>query len=81
MLEAALIFNTENFSEAPQRTSIKKEDKIYPAAGDGKIPFVSADDIARVAFHALTDEKPHNTDYLILGPELLTHGDVCAKLT
>lgn len=29
-----------------------------------------------MAFHALTDEKPHNTEYRILGPELLTHDQV-----
>lgn len=59
-----------------QHTAIKDESKIYSAAGDGRVPFVSADDIARVAFHALTDEKPHNTDHIILGPELLTYDQV-----
>lgn len=57
-------------------TSIKEEGKIYTATGDGKIPFVSATDIAAVAFRALTDEKPHNTSYYILGPELLTYDQV-----
>lgn len=56
--------------------AINEKDKIYSAAGDGKIPFISADDIARVAFHALTDQKPHNTEHLILGPELLTYDNV-----
>jgi festuclavine dehydrogenase len=56
--------------------AIKNENKIYSAAGDGKIPFVSADDIARVAFRALTDKKPHNTEHIILGPELLTYDQV-----
>ena len=46
------------------------------ACGDGKIPFVSATDIAAAAFHALTDTKLHNTDYRILGPELLTYDEV-----
>lgn len=55
---------------------LKKEDKIRSATGDGKIPFVSADDIARVAYRALTDEKPHNTDHVILGLELLTYDEV-----
>ena len=50
--------------------------KIYTACQDGKIPFVSADDIARVAFHALTDEKSFNCDLRILGPELLTYDEV-----
>lgn len=58
------------------KDSIKEEGKIYTATEDGKIPFVSAKDIAAVAFTALTDEKPHNTSYYVLGPELLTYDQV-----
>lgn len=54
-----------------------KKGQLFTACGDGKIPFISAEDIAAVAFHTLTDEKPHNTSYRVLGPELLTHDDVC----
>jgi festuclavine dehydrogenase len=57
--------------------TIKAEGKIYTACGDGKIPFISATDIAAVAFRALTDENSHNTDYRVLGPELLTYDEVC----
>jgi festuclavine dehydrogenase len=39
---------------------------------DGKVPFISAGDIAAVAFHVLTDEKLLETDYRILSPELST---------
>ena len=46
------------------------------ATGNGKVPFVSANDIAAVAFRALIDEKPHNTDHLILGSDLLSYDDV-----
>lgn len=53
--------------------------KIFTACGDGKIPFISADDIAAVAFHALTDETSHNCDHRVLGPELLTYDDVRPK--
>ncbi len=38
--------------------------------------FISADDIADVAVCALTDEKSHNTDHIITGPELLSYDDV-----
>ena len=55
---------------------IKNENVIRTATGNGKLPFVSVDDIAAVAFRALVDEKAHNTDHIILGPELLTYGDV-----
>ncbi len=61
--------------------SIKHESKIYSATGDGKIPWVSVDDIAAVAFQAVTGEQPPNTDYLILGPELLSYDQVADILT
>ena len=64
---------SENFL---YNAAIKDESRVYSACGDGKIPFVSATDIAAVAFRALTDEKPHNTSYLIVGPELLTYDQV-----
>lgn len=57
-------------------STIRDEDRIVTATGKGKLPFVSADDIAAVAFRALTDKVSHNTDHLILGPELLSYDDV-----
>ena len=57
-------------------STIRDEGKIYTACGDGRVPFVSAIGVAAVAFRALTDEIPHNTDHGILGPELLTYDQV-----
>ena len=73
---SAIDLGLENYSEDEHSYSIKGENKIYSAFGDGKIPFVNATDIAAVAFHALTDSEPPNTDYRVLGPELLTHDQV-----
>ena len=56
--------------------TISQMNKIFTACGDGLIPFISADDIADVAFKALTDKESHNCDYKILGPELLTYDQV-----
>lgn len=56
--------------------TIRDEDKIVTATGDGKVSFVASDDVAAVAFRALTDEVPHNTDYLIFGPELFSYDEV-----
>lgn len=70
---------TENFSEMQHMFSIRDEDKIITATGEGKVPFVSADDIAAVAFRALTDEVPHNADHLILGPELWSYDEVSSS--
>lgn len=67
----------DNFAEQPHHAkSIKDEGKIYSATGDGRLPWVSADDIAACAVQTLTVERPPNTDYFILGPELLTYDDV-----
>jgi festuclavine dehydrogenase len=70
----------ENFSEMAHLYTIRDEDKIITATGDGKLPFVSADDIATVAFRALTDKVAHNTDHLILGPELLSYDEVSSSI-
>ncbi|MCJ1464741.1 hypothetical protein MMC07_003354 [Pseudocyphellaria aurata] len=58
--------------------TIRDEDKIYSACGEGKIPFVSAEDIGAAAYRGLTDEKPHNTSYYVVGPELLTYDQIAA---
>jgi uncharacterized protein YbjT (DUF2867 family) len=72
-----VIERAENFATQPAHVrAIRDESKIYSATGDGKIPWVSADDIAAVAVRALTNPTPPNTDYLVLGPELLSYGEV-----
>ncbi|SPQ18620.1 53ae4f9d-9824-43cc-928d-456817f70a57 [Thermothielavioides terrestris] len=73
---------TQNFATQPAHVrAIRDESKIYSATGDGKIPWVSADDIAAVAVRALTNPTPPNTDYLVLGPELLSYGEIADILT
>lgn len=71
----------ENFTEGPHRQTIAQSHKIYSATGDGKIGFVSADDIAAVAFRALTDAVPHNTEHIITGPESLSYAEVAQKVS
>ncbi|KAL0577326.1 hypothetical protein V5O48_004649 [Marasmius crinis-equi] len=61
--------------------AIKERRKIYTATGDYKIPFISAMDVARVAFHCLTDDKPHNTAYRVNGPEMLSYDEIAEKPT
>lgn len=56
--------------------TIMEQGKIYSAAGKGKKPYISARDIAATAYRALVDEKPHNADLYITGPESLTYDDV-----
>lgn len=71
----------ENLSEEFPHTLIRDQDKIYTACGDGKIAFISAIDIAAVAYHALVDSEAPNCDYRVLGPELLTYDQVAEKLS
>jgi uncharacterized protein YbjT (DUF2867 family) len=61
--------------------SIREHGVIRTAAGAGRVGFVDADDIAAVAVRALTDERAHNTDLVLTGPEALSHDDVAAILT
>lgn len=56
--------------------SIKDHNQIFSATGDGRLPFVSTEDVAQAAFEGLTVEKSPNTDILLLGPELLSYPEV-----
>ncbi|MEK3947418.1 NAD(P)H-binding protein [Paenibacillus sp. FSL H7-0703] len=66
----------ENFTEGQHVSTIKNTSTIYSATGDGRVGFVSADDIAEVGVRALIDDKPHNTAHVITGPQSLTYGEV-----
>ncbi|KAI1094570.1 NAD(P)-binding protein [Rostrohypoxylon terebratum] len=71
----------ENLVEPGLAYTIGKLSKIFTAAQDGQIPFISADDIAEVAYHALTDVKSYNCDLRILGPENLTYDQIAETLS
>ncbi|KAI0181112.1 NAD(P)-binding protein [Hypoxylon sp. FL1284] len=71
----------ENLIEPGLVYTIGKLGKIFTATQDGKIPFVSADDIADVAYHALTVGKSYNCDFRVLGPEILTYDQVAEILS
>ncbi|KAK3693581.1 hypothetical protein B0T22DRAFT_450187 [Podospora appendiculata] len=71
----------QNFQQLRHVQTIKEESKIYSATSDGKIPWVSADDITAVAVQVLTSARPHNTEYLVLGPELLSYRDIAETLS
>ncbi|MET7292472.1 NmrA family NAD(P)-binding protein [Streptomyces griseoloalbus] len=62
-------------------TTIRETGTFATAAGDGRVAYVDADDIAAVALHALTDTDAPNTDLVLTGPEALTHDDIATTLT
>ncbi len=66
----------EDFSEMQHAVSIRDMDTIVTATGEGKVPFVSAEDIAAVACRALTKKSSDNADLLIFGPELYSYDQV-----
>lgn len=53
-----------------------ESNKIVTATGDGKIPWISSEDIARAAFNELISEKSSNKEYYVLGPELYSFNEV-----
>ncbi|NJQ00076.1 NAD(P)H-binding protein [Streptomyces zingiberis] len=61
--------------------SVREEGVIATATGDGRVAFVDADDIAAVAFHALTDARSLDADPVITGPETLSYAGAAAVLT
>ncbi|NSC24967.1 NAD-dependent epimerase/dehydratase family protein [Streptomyces albus subsp. chlorinus] len=72
----------QNFTGShPHADSIRESGTFMTAAGDGRIGFVDADDIAAVAVHALTDAHAPCTDLVLTGPEALSHDDIAAVLT
>ncbi|KAM0585159.1 hypothetical protein ACHAQF_006936 [Verticillium nonalfalfae] len=61
--------------------SIWGEGKVYSATGEGRIPWVAVEDIAASAYQLLTQEAAPNAEFLILGPELLSYGDIAAIIS
>ncbi|KAF9470213.1 NAD(P)-binding protein [Pholiota conissans] len=68
----------QNFSTT-LLSSIRDSNQTFSATGEGRMAFVSTEDIAQVALEALTAEPSLNKDILIFGPELFSHDEV-AKL-
>ncbi|KDQ27409.1 hypothetical protein PLEOSDRAFT_1089325, partial [Pleurotus ostreatus PC15] len=71
----------ENFLMPEYLSLIVKENIIVSAAGDGRVPWISADDIAATAVKAFTAETIEQRDLYVVGPELLSYDDVAALFT
>lgn len=66
----------QNFSEQQHLATIRDEGVIYSATGDGRVPFIDAENIAAVAAEALTRTIAFNRDLILTGPRSLSYGDV-----
>lgn len=65
----------QNFSEAFHLPQIREQNRVVSATGDGRVGFVDAADIARVAERALTEATHDGATYAITGPEALTFAE------
>jgi uncharacterized protein YbjT (DUF2867 family) len=55
--------------------NIREQNEIYGVAEDGRVPFVSTEDIAQAAYDALVSKKSPNKDYYVVGPELFSYDE------
>ncbi|CAA7268339.1 unnamed protein product [Cyclocybe aegerita] len=61
--------------------SIREDNEVITVVKDGRIPFVAADDIAKVAFDVLTAEQSSNDERFVIGPELFSYDQAAALLS
>jgi festuclavine dehydrogenase len=73
-------WTSENFTEQPPYVKvITEQDSFATATSKASLPFISTEDIGRVAVRVLTAEKSLDTDFVIVGPELLTYDQVSTQ--
>ena len=70
----------QNFVDSPARDTVRDEDALYSAAGEGRVPFIDVGDIAEVGLRALIDARAHDTDHVLTGPRTLSYAEVAALL-
>ncbi|MFF7357057.1 SDR family oxidoreductase [Streptomyces filipinensis] len=65
---------SQNFSEGPWRPGVLAGSLAVPT-GDGRTPFVDAEDIAEVAAAALTEDRHSGRIYALTGPRAISFGE------
>ena len=71
----------QNFSEGPYLATIREEDTFYSNTGIGRVPFISAEDIASAAFSALMAPTPLNSDFTLTGDESISYDRVAELIS
>ncbi|MEU6090890.1 NAD(P)H-binding protein [Streptomyces sp. NPDC047085] len=69
----------QNFSEGPWRTGILAGTLALPT-GEGRTPFVDAEDIAEVAVAALTEDRHGGQVYDLTGPRPISFGEAAGLI-
>lgn len=70
----------QNFAEGSHLATVRGEDAIFSNDEDGRVPFISADDIARAAFALLTRPAGQNREVLVTGEEALSYDQVAGLI-
>jgi uncharacterized protein YbjT (DUF2867 family) len=71
----------QNFTQGAHLATIRGEDAFYSNTGTGRVPFISADDIARAAFALLTGPGGANRDFVITGEAALSYDEVADQIS
>jgi uncharacterized protein YbjT (DUF2867 family) len=71
----------QNFSEGPYLATIRDEDTFYSNTGTGRVPFISAEDIASAALAALMAPTPLNSDLTLTGEESISYDRVAELIS
>jgi uncharacterized protein YbjT (DUF2867 family) len=71
----------DNFTEGSHLATIRGESTVYSNTGMGRVPFISADDIARAAFAVLTQSAAVNRDFVITGGEAISYDQVAELMS
>jgi uncharacterized protein YbjT (DUF2867 family) len=61
--------------------AIRTQGVLAAPAGDGRIAFVAARDVAAVAARVLTSEDPEERIYTLTGPEALSYADLAERIS
>jgi NAD(P)H dehydrogenase (quinone) len=61
--------------------TIREEGTIYAPAGQGKVGFIAASDVADVAAQVLTSPGHEGGTYVLTGAEALSYADVAARVS
>ena len=69
----------ENLLEAAD--TVRDQGMIYAPAGEGRIAFVAASDVAKAAARVLTRQGDEDETYVLSGPEALSYADVAARVS
>ena len=69
----------ENLLE--EAKTIREQGTIFAPAGQGKVGFIAASDVAKVAAQVLTSQGHEDQTYVLTGPEALSYADVAARVS